>query len=278
MDLEERLRAACADGNADKVREILESGQDIPQKCLDKALGTAAFNDQPEILKELLEYGAQITELAVIGVSNSESAPMFQHLLNHGWDVNSIASQNPALRYHLFLPAQERFERRNKDWKNNAICRLVVTSEECTRLLLENGADPNIPGRLGLTPLSTAIGHATVAVMELLAAYGARLPSGRLGKDLLLSAIQRKEGALGATKFLLEHGADPNLSTSRGPPLYLAIAMHKKEVVSCLLDYGVDVSMVYRGKAFTQLAEEMGQMDIVSLLAAKTDTASLPLG
>ncbi|KAI9041071.1 uncharacterized protein KD926_007340 [Aspergillus affinis] len=103
------------------VEKSLRQGLIAYAKGLDRALGMTAYHDEPEVLKVLLDHGAKVTEVAVLGASNSENVPMLQHLLDHGRDVNSLASQSPALR-------------------------LVVSNEECTRFLLENGADPNLPG------------------------------------------------------------------------------------------------------------------------------------
>lgn len=101
--------------------------------------------------------------------------------------------------------------------------------------------------------------------MELLLESGARMPSHR---DLLFDAIQREKEALGATQFLLEHGIDPNVSTSKGPPLHCAVGMGRKEIVRCLLRYGADPSRVFLGRTAAQLAEDRGKTDLVSMLAS----------
>lgn len=100
--------------------------------------------------------------------------------------------------------------------------------------------------------------------MELLVSYGANISP---KTDSLFSAIKRNEGALGATKFFLEHGVDPNKSTSKGPPLHLAAILGRVEVISCLLEHGADPSVRLFGKTAADVAEEEGNAEIASLLA-----------
>lgn len=56
-----------------------------------------------------------------------------------------------------------------------AIHAAVSTSdEECVKILLENGADPNLPQQDGITPLSVARANKNDAIVQMLIAAGGR--------------------------------------------------------------------------------------------------------
>lgn len=92
------LTQACSDGNTDQVREILESHKDLTPDVLEESLGKATWYNHPEIEKQLLDHGAEITQFVVHGATHSLSVPSLRHLLDHGWDVNSKGTSSPALR------------------------------------------------------------------------------------------------------------------------------------------------------------------------------------
>lgn len=136
--------------------------------------------------------------------------------------------------------------------------------EACTRLLLEHGANPNIPGFRGATPLSTAAADCPLTVMELLLSYGAEWGE---CKDILMSTMMRDEDSVAATAFVLEHGIDVNARTRRGPPLHCAVMVEKKDIVQCLLEHGADRSATLFDQTAVELAEQKGLTDIVKLLS-----------
>ena len=109
----------------------------------------------------------------------------------------------------------------------------MTGDEACMRLFLDKGADPNIPGYRGYTPLGTAVANSSLEIMELLVSYGANLHGQR---DLFLSTFRREHDAVAATKFILEHGVDANAHTRYGPPLHVAAEYGEEEMVQCLLD------------------------------------------
>lgn len=98
MSSETDLIDACSEGKVNAVREILGSHQSLSEVDLEDSMHEAAHGGHSEVVRELLDYGAPVTELAVLGATYSLSVPILQHLIDHGWDVNSLVPEGPALR------------------------------------------------------------------------------------------------------------------------------------------------------------------------------------
>jgi len=55
----------------------------------------------------------------------------------------------------------------------------------------------------------------------------------------LLHALDRR--SFDVARFLIEHGADVNMSNRGGTPLHVAISQHAHELVQLLIDRGAEV-------------------------------------
>ena len=83
------------------------------------------------------------------------------------------------------------------------------TDEQWTAFLLNKGADPNLAGKGGDTPMIAAARVSFAAAMEWLAGLGAKIDqSNRKGETPLIIAVQQRNAPI--VKFLLEHGANPD--------------------------------------------------------------------
>ena len=71
-------------------------------------------------------------------------------------------------------------------------------------------------------------------------------------------------------RFLLEHGADPNVPTNRGQTaLMIATSRNNMEHVQLLLDYGADPAIAMPdGSTAMSIAEEKGSTEIAGMLEA----------
>ena len=137
----------------------------------------------------------------------------------------------------------------------------VAHHAELTRLLLERGADPNDEE----TPYHAPETYDNGALQAL-------VDSGKLSDDSLATMLLRKADwhDYDGSKFLLEHGADPNRMT-RWHHTALQHALRRDnalENIELLLDHGADATLANRtdGKSAVAMAARRGRGDVLALL------------
>ena len=87
------------------------------------------------------------------------------------------------------------------------------SDEQWTGFMLNKGADPNLPGKGGDTPLIAAARVGFEPAMEWLLGMGARVDAAnRMGETPLIIAVQQRN--LPIVKLLLNQGANPDKSDS----------------------------------------------------------------
>ena len=138
-------------------------------------------------------------------------------------------------------------------------------------LLRRNGADADVRGRSGMTPLHAAASSGNFEVTRILIEY---IPTDINARDEdewtpLLWASGRhnfKDGS--ALRLLLEHGADINVQNRVGrTPLHRASFNGALEVVRLLLEHGADVEAKnIVGETALQEAADRGHDNVVKLL------------
>lgn len=83
------------------------------------------------------------------------------------------------------------------------------------RFLTQNGANPNIANKKGVTPIMIASAYGNVAGVEALIKGGARIDDqNSLGETPLIGAVHRRD--IEMVKLLLASGADPDRSDNSG--------------------------------------------------------------
>jgi len=115
-------------------------------------------------------------------------------------------------------------------------------STELVELLIKAGADVNALNDAQRSPLHIAAYEGNAEIVELLINHGAdKEQVSRPGYTPLLEATaNRKTGSFAAMRKLLEAGADPNHSATKDyPPLLYAIVI-SSDRVKLLLDFGAD--------------------------------------
>ena len=242
------LYAACATGDSQRVFALL--GED--RKLASAPGGSLGW---PPILYIAFSRFAGESEGHRRGM-----AKIAERLLDLGADPNS---------YCLFDPHDRRSRipvlcGASGDSNQPAVTRLLLErgaepndaesifhaaeamNEECLELLLEHGADVNAdPNRYGNRPIYFLFGYRQA----------------HAGSQTILQGI----------RWLLEHGADPNRTSTEEEETALQMAVRNgwgEEAIKLLLDHGADVDVRRKdGKTAYQLAALYGNVEGATLLA-----------
>jgi len=135
----------------------------------------------------------------------------------------------------------------------------VAHHTELTQLLIERGADPNDGEAVYHSPESRDLGAMRVLV-----------ETGKVTAENLVVMLIRKHDwhDYDGVKYLLEHGADPNLEPRPGwLAIHHAIARDNAiEIITLLLDHGADPTRMKRGQSAVERAARRGRGDLLALL------------
>ena len=135
--------------------------------------------------------------------------------------------------------------------------------KDSAELLLSLGANPNAATKGGRHPIDWAASAGHLPLVELLAAKGAN----DLSVALFLASQQQQ---ISVSRFLLEHGADPNIHYPAGNgtmPLHLAARQGNVESARLLLEHGAAVNGLEQN-AWTplQYAASQSSKELIDLL------------
>ena len=205
-------------------------------------MALACENGSATIAERLLDADADANatlpvqgESVLMTASLTGNVDLVQLLLDHGADVNArtVASGQTALMWAI---------------SENHV--------ETVRLLIDHGADVRARSNAGFTPMLFAARQGSLANAKMLMAAGARVDAAGEGQVPLVVAIER--GRVPFARFLLEHGADPNIKMRNGDtPLTAALAIGGRQL-------GYDPDAVVR--------EPPGKLDLIrDLIASGAD-------
>lgn len=143
-----------------------------------------------------------------------------------------------------------------------------MENETCVKWLLEHGADPNVRGKRGITPLATAALYPSTAILELLLSHGAELDPQALYKAI----CPRGRGGMPIMRFLIDRGIDVNSPSKPWPsPLHYAVYVGDKERVQLLLDKGADRTCKGAlGQTAAERAKSKGRLDIYEIISSES--------
>jgi len=232
------LLFAVRAGSLDAVKALLEAGADVNDTLTDgeSALVVAAANANWEVANLLLDRGANPNAAGAgwnalhqtihsrrpnlgytpgpVPTGSLDSIEVVKKLIAKGIDVNARMSKNGM-----------------KDGQRNRLNRLGATAFflaakntdlEAVKVLLEAGADVNIPSADGTTPLMVAAGLGIWYVGE----DGGTLPG-------------QEDEALDVVKLTVEHGSDVNAVNQMGEtPLHGAAFRGFNPIAQYLVDKG----------------------------------------
>lgn len=149
---------------------------------------------------------------------------------------------------------------------------LKSNNMEWTELLLNGGAEVNLPDSNGNTPLIWALSaDLKIEMIELLVSHGANVNQINYdGLSALDTAINNADAVV--VDCLISHGADlsPKIYSATTPdmtPLEFAVTLGDFEVVKALLEGGSDIHhMSSNNKTALNLALEFGHIGIANML------------
>ena len=202
------LSLACTNGNAATVKQLLTAGANpnVAQVTGETPLMTCTRTGNVEAVKALLVLGADASaresergQTALMWAAAQKHPRVVQALVEHGADLDARSATRP-----LYTP---------------------TIINKSTGFLYEfynkNVYFPKVKG--GFTPLMFAAQSGDVDSLGILLAAGADINSGTPddGTALVLASVNGQEQA---ALFLLEKGADPNLTDGYGlTPLHWAL-------------------------------------------------------
>jgi uncharacterized protein len=242
------LLFAARDGQMDAARALLDGGADVNEVSGSEKtspLVLAIQNGHYDLGKFLLDYGADPNLSNTLGLT-ALYATIDVMWAPKGWFPEPITGQEHATYLTLMKALLENGANPNarlgkKLWfrsfgdhswidtaGSTAYFRAAQSSDVAAmKLLLDHGADPELPTFGGATPLMAAAGigwgyH-----------YSMNVP------DQWMQTV----------KFCVEHGADVNAADSRGyTALHGAAYLGNHEMIKYLMDHGADVKAVAKDK------------------------------
>ncbi|KAF5621165.1 ankyrin repeat [Fusarium tjaetaba] len=220
---ESALHAAAENGRVENVRLLISKGADVDIRN-DRgqtSLHTAAKEDQAEVVEELLKSNANIN-----ATDQESRTPVYFAAYNANSDALKILLDHKPDGPDLGITA----------FDDDAWSPLHVSADdlEATKLLVNNGADPNLPKGDGYTPLHLAILWGELLVVEfLLKAKGDPTLTTGDGQTGFQIALEGSRCDLEMVKILM-----PKEKTVQASDLVLAVNSGRLDKLQLLLDRG----------------------------------------
>jgi uncharacterized protein len=201
---------ACANGNPAMIEAFLSAGADPSSAKADgaTALMAAATSGKVDAVKILIDHGADVnaTEKA-----HGQTALMFAAALNRPDAIKMLASQGAVLSTTTKI---EKIEAQKLDDNGNPLPKTDTTV---------NGGNTTLGG---MTALLFAAREGALDAIKALVEAGADVNEICAGDKSSPLVIAVSNGHYEAGKYLVEHGANPNLANVDGlTPLYATIDM-----------------------------------------------------
>ena len=259
-----RLAHAVKDRDQATVRSLLKQKADVntPQPDGATALHWAAYWEDVETAELLIRAGAKVNASDDYGVTaltlacTNGNAVMVEALLKAGADPKTtLPTGETALMTCARTDSVEAVKSlltrganaNSKEPRRGQTALMWAVAQKrapVAQVLIDHGADPNARSKDGFTPLLFAARVGDVESTRVLLAAKTNLneaPAGGMTPLLMASASHHEPLSL----FLLEQGADPNVSDGTGAPLHYAVMRAQfrpsmPELVKALLARGAN--------------------------------------
>lgn len=265
-------------GDAAILKLLLEAGADAdsPNPDGQTALLAVARTGNLEAAQLLLDHGAAVDarenwggQTALMWASARRHPEMMQLLLSNGAGIDARSIDRDYQRH-------VQAEGRPKNLDSGGLTPLLYAAREncmaCVEVLLDNGADIDLPDPDGVSPLHVAIMNANWDLARQLILAGADVNQWDIfGEAPLFTAVGLRSQVSGGRasidplnetdgmsilRMLLDHGANPNMQlffrpanvrgstmTRGSTPLIRAATNADIEVLNLLLEYGADAGL-----------------------------------
>ncbi|KAF0693081.1 Aste57867_15910 [Aphanomyces stellatus] len=248
----------------------------------DKEKGAKEFHQQKKMIERLLTSAndGDVNELeAAIRAIQDKSTGSIAEILTDFKDAHKrsaihFAALNGRRKVITYIldNAPGCLNLVDEDGRTPLLYAVKANEFSTAKLLLDNGADPNVAATNGTTALMEAAAHGSLRAIKLLVDKRANLEASTPNGTALHMAVS--EGQDKAVDCLLELGADVNARNGHGiTPLLFATLMHKTAAAATLLRHGADIQVcIMPGVTAVHVAAETGFADIVeSMLLERTD-------
>ena len=251
------LQAAIyGNSSKDTLQSLIDRGAHIDARKGNgsNALLSACGTGQLESVRFLLEAGADVfivnndgTTSLLAAVHGRCSKDILQKIMHHGVDVNAINSSSQTA---LLLAC-------------------ATGQDECVKLLLDNGADPNTSeNATGYRSLHAAVlgkcKHQTIQEIANKAYVDVQDLDGKTA--LFIACVSSQQNSV---QILLEAAANPNIASAAGlTSLHAAVfGGCSKKVIRALIKHGADVNATNKDNATAlMIACEKGNKEAINVL------------
>ncbi|MEU8895679.1 ankyrin repeat domain-containing protein [Nocardia sp. NPDC048505] len=295
--LDQPLRNAIGAGSFDEIRIFLAQGMN-PDTCTrsgDTALSMAVLRRRPDLVRELLEAGADVEfgdNRALRTAVRLRDAESVRFLLRAGADLYSVDKYGYVVLNDVFdsrdaglLAAAVASGQRDAEGGTPLHIATRRQPPEVVALLLAAGADPRARDTHDRTPGDLAISAARHDHIRLLVTHSTHATSDEQGATAAHRAAAAGDGNL--IRDLLHAGTDCDAPNHSGwTPLLIAADHGRVEVARILLESGANpdartsngwsalhVAVVYRHAAIARALLDAG-----ASIAPETADGSTPLG
>ena len=268
------------------LQKVIDAGvdPDAPLNGSSRALMTASANGYVDCVNILLKAGAdvntQFESMSVLMITAGKGwNECVESLLRAGADVNFVNSQGLTSLQCAMMTEQVRMKlaKRDANGLDSYTNRFPLNNKDeglCAKVLIEGGADVNVPDVDGNTALILAAQNNQVACISYILNAGAFVnEANHYGETPIMMASEN--GHTECVKKLIEAGADVN----RGPlikwpgenccknALMLAAKKGHYCCIVALLEAGADVNTLENNcKTALMYAAKSGQKDCVKTL------------
>ncbi|MFT5470429.1 MAG: ankyrin repeat protein [Verrucomicrobiales bacterium] len=274
------LVVACSPyGNAETLAALLGAGAKVDARdALGRtALSQAAILGKPEMVKQLLESGADpnVVDKAV----DSPLRKAAEGMKISNFLVPSEGFQNPTASQlgseedyltvaRLLIDSGAEINVRAEAENFSALgAALIGGNRKMADLLLEHGADIELKNKMNRTPVWGAIASGKPELLEYMISLGAKVNDRDSDRGIPLhDAASRNKPEM--VEILLKHGASINARTDSGvTPLFQAVFAKAPDAARMLLKHGADPDIA-AGDGITPmgLAVQTNQNEIAKML------------